>query len=171
MTRFSLRHLGWLILVFALNAAGCGVYSASSGRVDQAIQRVSVEYLENRTTEPDMGIQMANLITIALQDDNTLKVVDHQTADSVIEGTVTRYFLRQASISSDQQVDEYQVQIAVELTFRIKATGEAVFERRRFTGVGNYFLNDPNGSSEITAKREAAAEIAADVLALVVEDW
>jgi len=151
--------------------AGCGVYSASTGRVDQSIQRVAVEYFENKTAEPDLGIEMAELIIRALQEDNTLKVVDLQSADSVIEGAVTRYTLRRASISGEQQVDEYQVLIALQLTFRVKTTGEAIFERRQFNGDGTYFLNDPNGSSETTAKVDAAVKITRDVLAQVVEDW
>jgi hypothetical protein len=73
-------------------------------------------------------------------------------------------------MTQEQQVDEFQVQIAVELTFRVKSTGETIFERKRFTGVGNYFLNDPD-VNERTAKVQAAVEIARDVTALVVEEW
>ena len=65
---------------------------------------------------------------------------------------------------------EYQVQIAVELTLTVRATGERLFERKRFTGTGNYVLND-DVSSEDTARKEAAEEIVRDILALVVEDW
>lgn len=151
--------------------SGCGVYSASSGRVDEAIRRVAVDYFENRTAEADLGIELAELVITALQDDNTLKVVDYPAADCVLEGTVTRYFLRQASITPDQQVDEFQIQITVELTFRVKATGKTIFEKRRFTGTGNYFLNDPGGSSEGSAKKVAVDEIIKDILAQIVEDW
>ena len=160
------------VAALALALGGCGVYSASSGRVDEAIQRVAVEYLENATAEPDLGVEIADLIILALQEDNTLKVVDQENADSIIDGRVARYQLRQASISGQQQVDEYQVQIAVELSFRPRGGGEPIFERRRFTGTGTYFLNDPQGaSSEQTAKEEAVEEIVRDVLAQVVEDW
>jgi hypothetical protein len=162
----------WTVLLIPLLAgSGCGVYSASSGRVDQAIRRVSVEYFDNRTSEADLGIELSELVVSALQADNTLRVVDYPSADSVIEGVVTRYFLRQASISPDQQVDEYQVQITAELTFRVKATGDAFFENQRFNGTGNFFLDDPGGSSEATAKQAAAEEIVKDILAQVVEDW
>jgi hypothetical protein len=157
-------------LAMMWSLGGCGVYSASSGRVDQSIQRVAVEYLENRTAEPDLGITLADLLIVALQEDNTLKVVDYESADSVIEGSVIRYALRQASISQEQQVDEYQVQIAVELTFRVKATGETVFQRKRFAGTGNYLLGE-GSANELTAREEAMAEITRDVLAEVVEDW
>jgi hypothetical protein len=169
--RLPAALVGALACATLVLSAGCGIYSASSGRVDQAIRRVAVEYLENRTPEADLGIELAELIIKALQEDNTLKVVDYQSADSILEGAVTRYLLRQASISADQQVDEYQVQIAVELTFRVKATEKAIFDKRSFTGTGNYFLNDPAGSSEESAKQEAANEITKSVLAQVVEDW
>ena len=152
-------------------AAGCGVYSASSGRVDESLKRVAVEYLENNTAEPELGVEISELIIRALQDDNTLQIVDYEVADSVIDGRVALYQLRQASVSGNQQVDEYQVQIGVELSFRPKTGGEAIFERRRFTGSGSYFLGDPDGSDELSAKQEAVAEIVRDVLAQVVEDW
>jgi len=161
--------LGLCVLLPLLG--GCGVYSATSGRIDQSIRRVSVEYFENRTPEADLGIELAELVIAALQVDNTLRVVDYQTADSIIEGTVTRYHLRQASISPEQQVDEFQGQIALELSFRVKATDKFLFEKRTFSGVGNYFLDDTDGTSEETAKREAINEIAKSVLAQVVEDW
>lgn len=163
-----------LILVILTGlTAGCGTYSASSGRVDQSIKKVAVEYLENRTSQPDIGVGFTDLIIEAIREDNTLKVVNYEAADSVIEGVVSQYRLRQAGISQEQQVDEYQVQIAVELTFRVKESGETVFSKQRFTGVGTYYLNDTNDppSSELTAQREAAAEITRDILAMVVEDW
>jgi len=163
-----------LILVMMTGlTAGCGTYSASSGRVDDSIKKVAVEYLENRTSQADIGVFFTGLIIEAIRDDNTLKVVNYEAADSVIEGVVTQYRLRQAGISQEQQVDEYQVQIAVELTFRVKESGETIFSKQRFTGVGTYYLNDTNvpASSETSAQEEAAVEIARDILAMVVEDW
>jgi len=165
------RFLVALLCVACLALLGCGVYSASSGRVDQSIKQVYVEFFENKTKEPDLGIDLAEAVIDALQEDNTLKVVsNYETADSTIEGAVVFYERKSAFISQDQQVDEFQVQIAVELTFRVKETGETIFEKRRFTGVGNYYLNDDK-TSEFTAKVEAGVEITNDVLAQVVEDW
>lgn len=168
----TLRTIQALTLIVAvIGVGGCGVYSASSGRVEEARKRVAVEYLENRTAEADLGINVSEGIIEAIQDDNTLKVVSTEAADSIIDGAVTGYRLRRMAVSPELQVEEYQVQMVVELTFRIKATGDAVFEKRRFTGVGNYYLDDPNGSSELTARDDAIVEIVRDVLAQVVEDW
>jgi hypothetical protein len=157
-------------LACAIATGGCA-YSTTSGRVDESIQRVAVEYLENLTAEADLGIEVSEGIIEALQEDNTLKVVERDVADSIIEGTVTGYRLRRMAVSAELQVEEYQVQMVVQLTFRVKASGEALIDERRFTGTGNYFLDDPNSSNELTARADAIEMIVRDVLALVVEDW
>jgi hypothetical protein len=160
-----------IVLALALGAGGCGVYTASSGRVEENRKRVFVEFLENETTESNIGVDLTDAIVDALQQDNTLKVVGAEVADSVISGKVTRYLLREMATRPDLTVNEYQVQIAVILTFRVRGSDEAIFERKSFTGSGNYVLNDPQGTSEQTARVEAAKEIVRDILALVVEDW
>jgi hypothetical protein len=159
------------LLACCAPAAGCGVYSASSGRVDEAVRRVAVPYLENLSAEPDIEVELTESIITALQEDNTLKVVDEDAADSVIEGKVVRYRIKEAFATADQLVNEFQVQILVELSFTVVATGEQIFSGKRFTGTGNYQLDDPGGRDIVTARQEAAAEIVRDVLALVVEDW
>ncbi|MBK7770280.1 MAG: hypothetical protein IPI48_07075 [bacterium] len=152
-------------------AAGCGVYTASSGRVEENRKRVYVAFLENDTPEANIGVELTEAIVRSLQEDNTLKVVGEEVADSVITGKVTRYLLREMATRPDLTVNEYQVQIAVSLTFTIKKTNETIFERRTFNGSGNYVLNDPQGTTEQSARAEAAAEIVRDILAQVVEDW
>jgi len=154
--------------------AGCGVYSTQSGRVDEKIRRVHVPYLENLTTEPTIGIDLTEDIITALQEDNTLKVVDDADAASDLTGKVVRYKLQEAFSSvqgSNIQVDEYQLQIMVELTYSIRESGEELFAKKRVRGTGNFLLDGSNDTSEETARNEAAAEIVREVLAAIVEDW
>jgi hypothetical protein len=150
--------------------SGCGVYSTSSGRVDQARSRIAVPYLDNVTAQPGLGVELTDLIVKAIQEDNTLKVVGEEAANGILEGRVTRYNRRQVSTTSSLRVDEYQVQIAVELTFVLRETGETVFAKKVFTGVGNYFLDDPQ-TTETSARSLAATEIVRNVLGQIVEDW
>lgn len=159
------------LTLLVLPLGGCGVYSATSGRVDESLKKVAVQYLENLTPEPNLGVELSDVIIYALQVDNTLKVVDEASADSIISGKVVRYSLREVSTTSELTVNEYQVQIAVVLTFTVRATGEKIFDNRRFTGTGNYVLNDPQGTTEESARSEAVEEIVRDILAQVVEDW
>lgn len=172
---FTWRHTPWMAICAATLAmvllAGCGPYSASSGRVDEDRKRVAVQYLENLTPEPNLGVELSDDIIEVLQIDNTLKVVDEASADSIISGRVVRYALREVATTQELTVNEYQVQIAVVLTFTVRATGEQIFDNRRFTGTGNYVLNDQEGTSEDSARDEAVEEIVRDILAQVVEDW
>jgi len=160
-----------LVMLIGLGVPGCGPYSGSSGRVDEGIQRVAVQYLDNLTAEPNIGVVLADNIISAIQLDNTLKVVDEADADTIISGKVVRYALREQSPREDLTVTEYQVQIAVVLTMSMRATGEKIFSKKRFTGTGNYYLEDDGVTSEVTARELAAKEIVSDILALVVNDW
>jgi lipopolysaccharide assembly LptE-like protein len=114
---------------------------------------------------------LTDAITAALQEDNTLKVVNEDDASSLLSGKVLRYNLRPAFTTSELQVDEYQVQILVELSFVVNETGEKLIDKKRVTGTGNYILDDPGDSSEESARAQAAAEIVRAVLAAIVEDW
>jgi len=160
-----------LFTLLALSATGCGVYSTSSGRIDESIRLVAVPYFENSTAEPNIEVELTENIISALQDDNTLRVVDLRDAATELTGKVVRYNLREAFTTSELQVDEYQVQIMVELTMRVLETGEALFEKKRITGTGNFSVDDTGGSAEADARSTAAAEIVREVLAAVVEDW
>ena len=170
-----MKRAVWALLLLLAGAgtlvSGCGVYSASSGRVDENIQRVYVDYLENMTPEPSLGVEIAEGIITALQVDNTLKVVDEGSADSILSGKVLRYHLKEvAARGEDLTVNEYQVQISVQLDFMVRATGETLFNKKRFNGTGNYVLED-DATDEETARQEALTEIVNDILAQVVEDW
>lgn len=156
------------VTVAVLAASGCGVYSASSGRLDPSLRRIAVPYLQNQSAEPNLEVQLTEAIVRALQDDNTLKVVPESDADTVLSGRIISYRVREAFTTQDLQVDQYQVQILVELTLVRKATGEKLIDKRRLTGTGNYVLNQ---STEVEARGLAAAQIVREVVALIVEDW
>ena len=162
---------GFVLLLLAGWVGGCGVYSASPGRVDESMKRVSVQYLENMTQEPNIGVDLTDAIIQALQFDNTLKVVAEGDADTIISGKVMLYRLKKVMAREDLTVDEFQVQISVLLDMTYRATGEKIFEKKRFSGTGNYALNDDGETSEETARNEAAEEILRDILAMIVDDW
>ena len=162
---------GILIGVFILTSGGCGVYSANTGRVDESLKHLAVRYLENMTSEPNIGVDLADAIIQAIQLDNTLKVVDEGNSDTILSGKVVRYHLKEVFAQENLTVNEYQVQIAVVLDLVHRNTGEKIFSQKRFTGTGNYLLDDPAGTSEETARQEAAEEIVKDILAMVVEGW
>ena len=161
----------WCLGIGLLATTGCGVYSASPGRVDENIKRVAVDYFENLTSQPNLEIDLTNAVISSIQQDNTLKVVSEEDADSILTGRVTQYDLQEAFLRQDLTVTEFKVVITVVLTFTVRSTGETLFSNKQFTGTGNYVLADssvvPCGSSRL----EAAEQIVRDILAQVVEGW
>jgi len=151
--------------------SGCGVYSANPGRVDENIKRVAVDYFENLTAEPNIEVDLTNDVIKSIQDDNTLKVVSDEDADSIITGRVTQYDLQQAFLRQDLTVNEFKLVITVVLTFTVRTTGETLFKDKAFTGTGNYVIDGPNPSTELDARKEATDQIVRDILAQVVEGW
>jgi hypothetical protein len=156
------------VAIAIMAAGGCGVYSASSGRLDPSLRRIAVPYLQNQSAEPNLEVQLTDAIVRALQDDNTLKVVPENDSDTVLSGRIISYRVREAFTTQELQVDQYQVQILVELTLVRRATGDKLIDKRRLTGTGNYVLNQ---STEAEARDLAAAQIVREVVALIVEDW
>ncbi len=171
MKRGRIAGTAFSLVLILGTCIGCGVYSASSGRVDESIQRVAVRILENRTSEPNLGVDLTDAIIQSLQEDNTLKIVDESVADSIVYGEVVQYRQREVAARSDLTVNEYQIQISVKLSFEAVRTGEKLFDQRRFNGTGNYSLDADTETDETTAREEAAGEIVKDILAQVVEDW
>jgi lipopolysaccharide assembly LptE-like protein len=170
--RTTLKRAFFAILIpVSLFVSGCGVYTGSTGRVDESLKRVAVRTIDNRTTEPNLGVDLSDSIIEAIQTDNSLKVVDEQSADSIIYGEIVRYNLREVATRADLTVNEYQVQIAVVLTFEIVDSGEKIFAKKRFNGTGNYVLDESSETNEASARAEAADEIVKDILGQVVEDW
>ncbi|NCQ33709.1 LptE family protein [bacterium] len=161
----------WCLGIGLLATTGCGVYSASPGRVDENIKRVAVDYFENLTSQPNLEIDLTNAVISSIQQDNTLKVVSEEDADSILTGRVTQYDLQEAFLRQDLTVTEFKVVITVVLTFTVRSTGETLFSNKQFTGTGNYVLDDPQGTTEESARLEAAEQIVRDILAQVVEGW
>ena len=169
--RASFSSLLGGLLVVAFLLTGCGVYTASTGWVDDSLKHLSVRYLENMTAQPSIGVDLSESIIQAIQTDNTLKIVPEGDADTILSGKVVRYHLKEVMTTDNLTVNEYQVQIAVVLDLVRRDNGEEIFKQKRFNGTGNYLLDDPNGSSEETARQEAAEEIVKDILAQVVQGW
>lgn len=164
------RALATAILLLLVTASGCGVYSTRSGRVREDIRQVAVPYLENLSSESGIEIELTEAIIEAIEEEGSLRVVGEESADSILSGAVIRYAIREAYINPNQVVNEFQVQIAVELDLQVRATGEYLFQDRRITGAGNYLI-EGGSSSEQTARLEAAEQIVRDVLGTIMEGW
>ena len=155
-----------LLLLVAL--AGCA-YSLRAGRLRQGLEVVAVPYLENRSSEPEIEIQLTEAIIAGLIRDRTLRVADESRADALVLGTIREYRFREVFFGGDRQAEEYEITIAVEVEVIDRATRESMVGPRTVTGKGSYLL-DVSGGEE-AARQEAVGEIVEGILNLVIEEW
>ncbi|RKZ13191.1 hypothetical protein DRQ53_05115 [bacterium] len=161
--------LALLLLLLPALMAGCG-YSFKPGQVREGLDTVAVAYFENNSTEPNVEVQLTEIIIQGLIADRTLRIAGEEVADAILYGTIRRYTFREAFFGADRQAEEYRIDIEVEVQMIDRRSGETVIEPQRIQGTGSYYLED-GAEGEEDARRQAATMIVQGIMNLVVEEW
>ena len=162
----------WVVTAFLilLPFAGCG-YSTKS-RTAKDIKSVAVPFFENRTPEPNLEIDVTERIVLNIIADNTLKIEDEDNADAVLEGAIIDFANRPFSFNEELDAEEYRVVVLVQATLYKRITNEPIWENKRFTGDGSYFIEATEpGFRFIDALDESIKEITDRILNMIVQDW
>ena len=151
-------------------AYGCA-YSTST-RTAKGIESVAVPFFGNKTSEPNLELQVTELIINNLIADNTLRVVDEGNADALLDGTIVEFRNLPFSFNRDLNAEEYRVIITVNVTLFNRRLNEPIWENKRIQGDGAYFLDVPTpGLAFEDAVAESIFEITERILNLTVQDW
>jgi len=158
------------LAVLCLLSFGCA-YSTST-RTAKGIQSVAVPFFDNKTAEPNLELQVTELIINNLVADNTLKVVDEANADALLDGTIVQFQNLPFSFNRDLDAEEYRVIITVNATLFNRRLNEPIWENKTIKGDGAYFLDVPTpGLAFEDAVAECIFEITERILNLTVQDW
>jgi hypothetical protein len=152
-----------------VTVGGCA-YGFRSGQVREGLQTVAVPFFENRTSEPSLDVEFTEAIIAALIADRTLRVVDEDSADALLLGTIRRYRVAEAFFGADRQAEEFELRIEVEVSLVRRDGGEVIVEPRQLQGKGNFYVDD-GIEGELLARNEAAEAIVRGILDMVVEPW
>ena len=165
---------GLLLLAFALGAAGCGSYGFSSSLLPDHIRSVAVPLPENRTNRGDLATALADSLTEALLDDQTLKVVAEKDADSVVEGVVLEYRREPFTFDAQESVQTYRVEIVLEARFVDVRKNRVIWEEKRLAQWDTYNFasvgGQPAETEEIGIGR-VLAKLTDDVVNRTLQAW
>lgn len=100
----------------------------------------------------------------------SLRVVKEEDADLVLKGELISYERSVLRYTDSDDVQEYRVQIAMNLTMT-DPEGKVLWQENGFAGEGSYFLSGPAAGSEATAVQDAVNDLAKRVVERTVEDW
>ena len=147
---------------------GCA-YSFSSG-LPSHIKTIAVPLFANETNEFGVAEEITDQLVAEFVRDGTLRVVvDESEASSVLVGTVRVYTESPRTFDRDENVDQYIIQITVEVRFRDRVKDEVLWEATSLHGSALY----PNtGPTERAAGLSAAIDqVVQEILSGVVAGW
>jgi hypothetical protein len=163
----------FLALFCAAGAASCAYYGTTS-RTAGDIARISVPYFVNKTSEPDVEIEITDQIIRGIAKDNTLKVVDESEADAVLEGAVTKF--RNTPFTFEQgesqiQAEQYRLMIEIKVSLFSPSGNAYIYEDKIIRAKGDYYLETTLDQNYENALEEVYQDLVDGILAATVQDW
>lgn len=177
-------------LIWMLTGTGCGFYSMA-GSIPPHIKSIALPLVGNETAELGMAETVTAELEQAFIDENILRVVDEDRANSVLRGTIISIDDSPYTFSKQEAVTEYRYTIQLDLEW-VDLEQDKVLISRRFSGWGAYGLSgdistdgidndgdgvlDGNDSDEVGdprtfARETAVRKIAEDVLNEIKTSW
>jgi hypothetical protein len=159
------------ILLVALMLAGCSHYGFSPS-VKTHLSTVAVPILGNETLEFGVEQDVTDAIISEFTNDNSLRVVGEEEADSMLRGTVVGYERPVISYDAGGNPRDYKVRIVARLTYEDLKRKVTVWDGE-IDGWAVYSVGGEGGAltTEEEARAEAVAKLAQDVLSQTVQGW
>ncbi|MBN2564684.1 MAG: LptE family protein [Candidatus Eisenbacteria bacterium] len=159
------------MILFAVALAGCSNYSFSSA-VKTHVSTVAIPLLTNQTLEYGVDQGVTDALVNEFTNDNALRVVREEEADSIIRGAVVLYERPVISYDASGNPNEYKVRVVADLTYEDLTKNEIVWQGE-VEGWAVFTISGAGGdlTSEQEAQQYAYVKLAQDVLAKTVQGW
>jgi hypothetical protein len=161
--------LGRIVWTYLLLLTACS-YGFSQGRLREGLHSVAVPFFENRSTQPNVEIELTEAVVAGLIADRTLRVVEEAQADAIVRGSLRRYDFVEAFFGEERSAEEYKVIIQLEVSMVDRRTQEVLAGPKQLTGEGRYLIED-GPAGEATARDLATKAIVEAILNMVIEEW
>ena len=151
----------------------CGYYSFSGSSLPAHIRTVAVPMFENKTSEFGVREDITDTIIIQFTQDNSLKVADRRSADSMVSGTIVNIREQAGAYNTNEEVKEIRVYVSVQAKYEDLKKHKTIWEES-ITQWGTYNPNLPpgdEGSSRQDGIKEAIEKIVDDIFNKTVSGW
>jgi hypothetical protein len=156
-----------------LMVLSCTYYRTTS-RTAGDIAKISVPYFANKTSEPNVEIEITDRIIAGIKKDNTLRVVDAADADASLEGEVTKFRntpFTFAEGNSQIQAEQYRLMIEIRVSLYSPSRNEYIYEDKIIRAHGDYYLETAVDQNYENALDEVYQDLVEGILAATVQDW
>ena len=151
--------------------SGCSHYSFSSA-VKSHIETIAIPVLSNETLEYGAEQGLTDALIDEFADDNALRVVGEEEADSILRGAVVVYQRPVMSYDASGNPREYKVRVVARMSYEDLTSNQVVWEEE-IEGWAVYSESGEGGdlTTEDEAREYAFEKLAQDVLSKTVQGW
>ncbi|MCA1802363.1 MAG: LPS assembly lipoprotein LptE [Rhodothermaceae bacterium] len=145
-----------LILLLPVLLTGCVRYSFSGVSIPSDVTTIYIPFFADRSNSglSYLSDELNEALVNRFVNQSRLRLASSaETADVVIDGTITGYSNRPFSIAGDQQADLNRVEITVRASYKYTSEEQPVWDK----GFNGNFEYDPN-VDPIEGEREAALQ-------------
>jgi len=184
----KLNYIVSLLSIFIISS--CGYYSMA-GSIPPHIKSIAIPLVNNQTAEFGIAENITDNIIEVFNEENILRIVDEENADSILQGTIISLDDAPYTFSSEEAVSEYRINITMEITWK-DIENDVDLLKKRYSGWGAYGLSgdintdgiDNDGDGKIDeedddefgeprsfATKIAITKIAEDVVNNILTSW
>ena len=176
MRNRSVRFFNLCAATFLLSS--CGNHQSGTGSLlPEGTKTIAVAAFINDTNEPYVDVEVTKAVVDEFMADGRLRVMDPEAADLQLSGKVTKFEITALSYTRDSYVQQYKVQILVDVVLNDKRTKTILWKER---GIQAVFISDyPVTVGDIratkvvkdSAMKKAAQDIAWTLRSRVLEGF
>lgn len=153
--------------------AGCG-YKLGEIRPTpmRSVRTLAVPTFKNKTYEPRVEVLLADTLIKQLQQDGTYTIVSDNTADAILNCTLTRIERRSLRSVQNNVLATSEFEIILEVTYQVveRVTGITLMEGR-IRGDASFFSDNDLQTTERQALPVAARNLSIELATRLTEGW
>ena len=165
INRCLLRQLICVAFVFVL-ASGCG-YSQKS-LISRKINSIYIPIFNNNTFRRGIEFDLTKAVKDEIMSRTSLRIVQKDSADTILSGTV-RDVKESALSQSADNIVEGRVFIYADITLLDRRTERALITRSNLAGAAEYLVR--RGENVQSATEEGIANLAKIIVNNLEEEW
>lgn len=139
------------------------------GSLPPHIKSIAIPLFENQTAEYRINETITDLVTQEFMRENVLRLDDEKSADSVLEGVVTRITDSPYTYNEAEQVKDYRVTIGLKIRWYDQVEDKVLLEQN-VSGWGVYDAQQANTTRE-SGIEEATTKISQDIINAITANW
>ena len=175
MSKKPQKMSGWIVVQLLLAATclvltGC-TYSFKGGSVPPHLKTVAIPILEDQSGygDPTLRDSFTKQLVDRFTNDNTLQLMDRNTADSILEGVITEVKDEPSVLQGGEQVAQRRISVTVRITFQDLKLRKKMWEKS-FNNWGNY-ASGGGLTQRNDGVKEAVRKLTEDILNETVAGW